>query len=196
MAISIHALREESDESQNAFINRAIDISIHALREESDYHHWQKTQHKNHFNPRSPRGERRHSLDRHSIDYEISIHALREESDNKAGIKVFFDSISIHALREESDHNCMKTQKETYIFQSTLSARRATAVAEASKYAAKDFNPRSPRGERHKLHALSYNKNIISIHALREESDPKIILLSYSNVNFNPRSPRGERLIC
>ena len=56
--ISIHALREESDrrrdtmiyrdgnfnprspwgerQSQNAFINRAIDISIHALREESD----------------------------------------------------------------------------------------------------------------------------------------------------------------
>ena len=55
-------------------------------------------------------------------------------------------------------------------FQSTLSARRAT--------------------EGQSQPSVS---NIISIHALREESDPPKFDIPFKYGDFNPRSPRGER---
>ena len=55
-------------------------------------------------------------------------------------------------------------------FQSTLSARRATSEPVAI-----------------------VNGRIISIHALREESDSEIDEFPIAVTNFNPRSPRGER---
>ena len=36
VGISIHALREESDSFKNCFAKKCLKISIHALREESD----------------------------------------------------------------------------------------------------------------------------------------------------------------
>ena len=33
----------------------------------------------------------------------------------------------------------------------------------------------------------------ISIHALREESDPNGLLIMLDDLDFNPRPPRGER---
>ena len=57
-----------------------------------------------------------------------------------------------------------------------------------------DFNPRSPRGERPKFGKDKSDAFIISIHALREESDLRICRASkYFITYFNPRSPRGER---
>ncbi len=69
IAISIHALRKESDETADA-IKRLDKISIHALRKESDLR-WSW-----------PLGRR---------DHKISIHALRKESDVK--IMVLFGSM-------------------------------------------------------------------------------------------------------
>ena len=125
--ISIHALREESDELlyNDKF---KINISIHALREESDIMRcWKYTTKKAfqstlsvrratgldarrnnikiYFNPRSPWGERQsqNAFINRAID--ISIHALREESDLKwQPLSVEEAKISIHALREESDY--------------------------------------------------------------------------------------------
>ena len=79
-----------------------------------------------------------------------------------------------------------------------------------------NFNPRSPRGERHIHIYLQHSVRAISIHALREESDPGQEIQSQDHSisihalreesdstdtsiavswrNFNPRSPRGERL--
>ena len=79
----------------------------------------------------------------------ISIHALRKESD-----RFFVDNvrgyirISIHALRKESDQITHMSAHCQYVFQSTLSVRRATW---------------NLKNERRFL--------IISIHALRKESD-------------------------
>ena len=56
--ISIHALREESDTFNVAFLHLPVSISIHALREESDYQRYCD-----------------------GFIMVISIHALREESD-------------------------------------------------------------------------------------------------------------------
>ena len=101
--------------------------------------------------------------------------------------------ISIHALREESDSIPALHFSSFQRFQSTLSVRRATVCKIFVRSFIIHFNPRSPWGERlcNKLLCLSlehfnprspwgerlygcnrpFHKLIISIHALREESD-------------------------
>ena len=102
--ISIHAPREGSD------------AAVHPLRAEGPD-----------FYPRSPRGERRRSLDVPLDLLHISIHAPREGSDHAPlrGTRRW-THISIHAPREGSD---------MLLHQKFIS----------SHY----FYPRSPRGERH-----------------------------------------------
>ena len=82
------------------------DISIHAPREGSDPTITAPVVFpKEHFNPRSPRGERRRRCKHYPCRYRISIHAPREGSD--AFFMLFLDKfivISIHAPREGSDH--------------------------------------------------------------------------------------------
>ena len=56
-----------------------------------------------------------------------------------------------------------------------------------------NFNPRPPRGGRHGLSAPCNCLREISIHALREESDAALLLLTTAAHYFNPRPPRGER---
>ena len=57
---------------------------------------------------------------------EISIHALHEESDVKHVFIGIVVQISIHALHEESDFHLPVAWSLTFLFQSTLSMRRAT----------------------------------------------------------------------
>ena len=80
-----------------------------------------------------------------------------------------------------------------FIFQSTLSARRATGGINNVCYKIKNFNPRSPRGERLFRYSQGCIFLLISIHALREESDACGCVFELPQANFNPRSPRGER---
>ena len=146
--ISIHALREESDRVAWHFAPWRLSISIHALREESDAN-WMQYR-----------------------DFLlISIHALREESDLAKRERFFWSPISIHALREESDQILKSFIRVSVIFQSTLSARRATLCSICICFGIKYFNPRSPRGERRKRQYFKNRFIKISIHALREESD-------------------------
>ena len=56
----------------------------------------------------------------------ISIHALREESDDEVYRYFCTLEISIHALREESDQAILDHRMRGFVFQSTLSVRRAT----------------------------------------------------------------------
>ena len=57
---------------------------------------------------------------------EISIHALHEESDAGKVDKTASAPISIHALHEESDPVRLNPFDGNFLFQSTLSMRRAT----------------------------------------------------------------------
>ena len=66
--------------NSNATAGRSA-ISIHALREESDGNDPYQHSARNHFNPRPPRGERRRLHGKSGPAFAISIHALREESD-------------------------------------------------------------------------------------------------------------------
>ena len=104
-----------------------------------------------HFNPRSPHGERRKLLRKQSK------HLL----------------ISIHAPRMGSDTTSVATKISTQIFQSTLPAWGATQLLNGSRFESfisihaprmgsdrpaiifgggrKNFNPRSPHGERQSM---------------------------------------------
>ena len=101
------------------------------------------------FNSRPPRGGRPDGAYTGGTDARISIHALREEGD--AGRPANFitgQQISIHALREEGDAHAGGRGSGRSKFQSTPSARRATAPS-----------------------LFTGDGNNISIHALREEGD-------------------------
>ena len=101
----------------------------------------------------------------------ISIHALREESDPLPRRPTRRMGISIHALREESDFSFRRSLIYVITFQSTLSVRRATSVAEALERSLKFQSTLSVRRA-----TLAFPRSDvhpkISIHALREESDP------------------------
>ena len=212
--ISIHALREEGDSSDEQASTRTLQflstpsarratylppsslmhcaISIHALREEGDDNAPTNTKQGN-----------------------ISIHALREEGDqsrschrsraenfyprpprggrlhDRRHTKEHFD-ISIHALREEGDPVIFLKEKEISIFLSTPSARRATRMDQPIT-----------RAEHISIHALreegdgcglaTQRSRTISIHALREEGDIWRCRVGRNTENFYPRPPRGGR---
>ena len=146
--ISIHALREEGDQtpaikeqSQTYFNPRPP----RGGRLRSTGARWQSIPY---FNPRPPRGGRRYMLLLVRCPSSISIHALREEGDRHeptdvagtanfnprpprggrlefVAIIIIFVFISIHALREEGDLTTTTTCREWCY-----------------------FNPRPPRGGR------------------------------------------------
>ena len=145
------------------------------------------------FNPRSPHGERHISGTPYKQTSDISIHAPRTGSD----IRLYFlrmrrHVISIHAPRTGSD-----------------------TVRPPRRWTRKDFNPRSPHGERQNDQRWDHPKTSISIHAPRTGSDadgkqPNTVNSSFQstlpargatqlkavniqNRYFNPRSPHGER---
>ena len=80
-------------------------------------------------------------------------------------------------------------------FQSTPSARRATPPPWAKPAPRCHFNPRPPRGERRDDPAVCICLLLISIHALREESDLVAVHSKAVSADFNPRPPRGERFL-
>ena len=125
------------------------EISIHAPREGSDRPCRAVERHQDHFNPRSPRGERRHARD--AINMFLLYFNPRSPRGERPDVTVApwagLD-ISIHAPREGSD----------YIF----------AVL---RLILGHFNPRSPRGERLILPTQKDSFFFISIHAPREGSD-------------------------
>ena len=125
-SISIHALREEGDQPLGwRFLRRSI--SIHALREEGD---------------------------RPPITYRqiagISIHALREEGDRRGRCMCFRRLHFNPRPPRGGRHSANIPDYFNKLFQSTPSARRATACT-----------------------VKGFRFTIISIHALREEGDPE-----------------------
>ena len=191
--ISIHALREEGDASSSLDIflsslfqstpsaRRATRtrprnfrfpaISIHALREESDSTHRTASYGSTDFNPRPPRGERL-----------VVFVDVRRPS--------YFNPRPPRGERQQLQ-SYARTAK---LFQSTPSARRATAVLIVYICVFVDFNPRPPRGGRPGRQNHTTRKDDISIHALRGESDRTSPRPRHPPSNFNPQSPHGRRL--
>ena len=85
---------------------------------------------------------------------------------------------------------------KTKEFQSTPPVRGATKKTKKYKpcsYHLRDFNPRSPCGERRVFSAFTINIAYISIHAPRAGSDYPMLRGTCKDAYFNPRSPCGER---
>ena len=124
-------------------------------------------------------------------------------------------SISIHAPLAGSDGITVFLWCDFGVFQSTLPSRGATVPGSCQSPGSRDFNPRSPRGERPRnspawltttrfqstLPSRGATKSVeqsaqtdcISIHAPLAGSDGGGQLSPSPPYNFNPRSPRGER---
>ena len=146
--------------------------------------------------------------------FTISIHAPRVGSDIDFVTGVFTgDWISIHAPRVGSDSGI---QKDGHPREISIHAPRVGSdlKGDSSFRKSKDFNPRSPRGERRKWRTSKRTSSYfnprsprgerrprvahaprleISIHAPRVGSDEWSYQLLTKRRNFNPRSPRGER---
>ena len=125
--------------------------------------------------------------------------------------------ISIHALRGESDVLLFVMSSSLAVFQSTPSVGRATCVSLATSTHFLPFQstpsvgratlPGSPtlrlplmisihalRGESdHRILHRTRLSSTISIHALRGESDYCTHTAADGTLNFNPRPPWGER---
>ena len=149
-----------------------LGISIHAPRVGSDTSCLTRSQPLYDFNPRSPCGERRRPGDSDRAGKNISIHAPRVGSDQdfviKAPAPAPFQStlpvwgatrcprhpsgkhraISIHAPRVGSDNGSTGERNTSGRFQSTLPVWGATELDAVKEQLTKDFNPRSPCGER------------------------------------------------
>ena len=126
----------------------SVQISIHAPREGSDQKGGEKFRANGYFNPRSPRGERPRQQRRPTWTSRISIHAPREGSDvveRKGGRMSKFQSTlpARGATVETRERHCTAWE-----FQSTLPARGATGIFSGRHVRGRNFNPRSPRGER------------------------------------------------
>ena len=171
LAISIHALHEESDSRRYCLILHRGYISIHALHEESD--------------PICTNGHRSDVISIHALHEEsdlsccvavcvlpsISIHAHHEESNSSEKMRQGLGHISIHALHEESDCTLAPTITRFTAFQSTLSMRRATSVPLTYASCICQFQSTlSMRRATEYIGVTDWADNI-SIHALHEESD-------------------------
>ena len=190
-------------------------ISIHAPRTGSDATDGRCTTIARHFNPRSPHGERRGCASGRRRLCRISIHAPRTGSDDTLlGSLVLlrhFNPRSPHGERPAKARRDSASRQ----FQSTLPARGATSSATGfvsspiisihaprtgsdrqaahAIYLLKNFNPRSPHGERPRTVKATKQStrhfNPRSPHGERQGAEQNFP----RHCNFNPRSPHGER---
>ena len=190
--ISIHAPRMGSDHkcSMCSSLHR---ISIHAPRMGSDSCRSIPSTRPRHFNPRFPHGERRL---RHALVCDIREFQSTLPAWGATFCQPIYEAwltISIHAPRVGSDRRLLLPTRRC-AFQSTLPAGGATSRQELMRKP-KNFNPRSPRGERHRspiLHAGSRNFNPRSPRGERPRTPDDT---RRRRSDFNPRSPRGERRV-
>ena len=146
------------------------------------------------FNPRSPRGERQVVAKKNlSCSFYFNPRSPRGERLHLQYYPHRFLKISIHALREESDANTAIPLKPVVLFQSTLSARRATNQLDVSPTVFWFQSTLSAR--RATYNQLDVSPTVFWFQStLSARRATKFFhFLTSSQMNFNPRSPRGER---
>ena len=190
-------------------------ISIHAPRVGSDRNVPANPRHGQHFNPRSPCGERRSKTDKYAdTPQDFNPRSPCGERLLRRFYNFRHKSISIHAPRVGSDWRGIARWAGDNHFNPRSPCGERPMGGNAA-HAGRHFNPRSPCGERHQcdgirldgqrisIHAprvgsdkriiLDANRHVISIHAPRVGSDWRGIVRWAGDNHFNPRSPCGER---
>ena len=130
------------------YYRRGYSISIHALREEGDNSKARSRGQQRHFYPRPPRGGRRGVAIPCRLILFISIHALREEGDSTASTTGLITWHFYPRPPRGGRHRDFKERGGGKGFLSTPSARRATGELYPCKPDIFDFYPRPPRGGR------------------------------------------------
>jgi len=123
-------------------------ISIHAPRGGSDLLRSYISARRTHFNPRSPRGERRSSSRNKNLLFGFQSTLPAGGATRQSRLPITIPTISIHAPRGGSDISPFLFDLFELEFQSTLPAGGATAERFTLSSVGTNFNPRSPRGER------------------------------------------------
>ena len=125
--ISIHALREEGDFTNDFLSQDSIEISIHALREEGDiYDVWEKITPIIFLSTPSARRATVGASSSAKAAKFLSTPSARRATE-VCGADRRVCEISIHALREEGDLTIGSEAWLKVVFLSTPSARRATS---------------------------------------------------------------------
>ena len=164
------------------YFRRVCTISIHALREEGDFSSFAMMLHIRAFlsTPSARRATARtESMTRTALIIFLSTPSARRATSAEAAAERAFQKISIHALREEGDNELADNLISLMQFLSTPSARRATGSLNSSLHAFFPFLS-TPSARRATLERRFLRKKIwkISIHALREEGDRVVKLVS------------------
>ena len=125
-------------------------ISIHALLAESDMPRCTAPRWSADFNPRSPCGERR--LPSWWGLPCLDFNPRSPCGERRTGIYIRWELYRFQSTLSLRRATCNSptVNHSDVVFQSTLSLRRATIPSAASPRSSRDFNPRSPCGERPK----------------------------------------------
>ena len=134
----------------------AFTISIHAPRVGSDSASLKCQLQATEFQSTLPVWGATLLADSHNAVYRISIHAPRVGSDGFAVHGNSNAKISIHAPRVGSDDDAERHLNACAIFQSTLPVWGATGTGALLPMKSRDFNPRSPCGERRDYFGVAY----------------------------------------
>ena len=196
--------------------NSSICISIHALREEGDDSAVHRTAFPAEFlsTPSARRATSGTPTSTSSLGFlstpsarratrgpadgarlvSISIHALREEGDQGSRPDRQAHAISIHALREEGDGKRagQSSSLKNFYPRPPRGGRRRCSSRSSPPM---NFYPRPPRGGRLTSGVCSCLCRQISIHALREEGDSNGGGQGKTVNDFYPRPPRGGRQV-
>ena len=147
-----------------------VAISIHALREEGDDSSDDTCKDLQDFYPRPPRGGRRKTTEATKVtEVFLSTPSARRATAN-LGEQAILKKISIHALREEGDANDIEMEQIRRNFYPRPPRGGRPRFYRNAAYAS-DFYPRPPRGGRLSRFLRTRQCTGISIHALREEGD-------------------------
>ena len=168
-------------------------ISTHAPRTGSDHPAADKCAHSNHFNPRSPHGERPAGQLGIATENIISTHAPRTGSDAVGSVAGAlgkdFNPRSPHGERRRPQ----RRRNQPKII-STHAPRTGSDVDGAVDVVHLAISTHAPRtGSDSSPINLSSRSLAISTHAPRTGSDFLGIAKPHSTFDFNPRSPHGER---
>ena len=101
------------------------------------------------FNPRTPRGVRRLPSAYRGVRPQISIHAPLAGCDPIFRRRALSAGISIHTPLAGCDDTLSDAEYDAMTFQSTHPSRGATSRRRCVRAGRRDFNPRTPRGVRH-----------------------------------------------
>ena len=145
-------------------------VSIHALLAECDWSTrcWRPSAMS--FNPRTPCGVRRYTIDPEKLTSMFqSTHSLRSATFYFFNLS-FPGEVSIHALLAECDGPDINLS-----------------------LTAKGFNPRTPCGVRLSMFTPVVRSKTVSIHALLAECDKGSRINHGETQGFNPRTPCGVR---